>query len=164
VFRSLSPPATSQLGQAAALLCVAATVEQMTVIETIADDTLVFLQVHKRIWPASQRDSLFWSHMRQVPNCNDPDGHNIWIVCNHSTDNPDFPVSSVYSQHKNYTFIKSLNNLLIYESPEIKLVAAKPWNSCSARSVYVCGGCFKALHSSSYKRIKEYGEYRCETL
>lgn len=67
------------------------TVEQMTVIETIADDTLVFLQVHKRIWPASQRDSLFWSHMRQVPDCNDPDGHDIWIVCNHSTDNPDFP-------------------------------------------------------------------------
>lgn len=67
------------------------TVEQMTVIETIADDTLVFLQVHKRIWPASQRDSLFWSHMRQVPDHNDPDGQDIWIVCNHSTDNPDFP-------------------------------------------------------------------------
>lgn len=112
----------------------------MTVIETIADDTLVFLQVHKRIWPASQRDSLFWSHMRQVPDCNDPDGHDIWIVCNHSTDNPDFPVSSLYSQHKNYTFIKSLNNHLIYESPEIKLEASKQWNSCSVRNVcvFVC--------------------------
>lgn len=75
------------------MLCVAATVEQMTVIETIAEDTLVFLQVHKRIWPASQRDSLFWSHMRQVPDHNDRDGHDIWIVCNHSTENPDFPVS-----------------------------------------------------------------------
>lgn len=67
------------------------TVEQTTVIETIAEDTLVFLQVHKRIWPASQRDSLFWSHMRQVPDHNDRDGHDIWIVCNHSTENPDFP-------------------------------------------------------------------------
>ncbi|XP_069672197.1 ceramide transfer protein isoform X1 [Periplaneta americana] len=67
------------------------TVEQMTVIEKIADDTLVFLQVHKRIWPASQRDALFWSHMRQVPDHNDRDGHDIWIVCNHSTDNSDFP-------------------------------------------------------------------------
>jgi hypothetical protein len=127
-----------------ALLCVAATVEQMTVIETIADDTLVFLQVHKRIWPASQRDSLFWSHMRQVPDHNDPDGQDIWIVCNHSTDNPDFPVSSVCSHRKNYTFIKSLNTLLIYESPEIKLIAGNPWN-CSTRNVCVVGG-FKALH------------------
>ncbi|KAJ4434432.1 hypothetical protein ANN_22994 [Periplaneta americana] len=70
------------------------TVEQMTVIEKIADDTLVFLQVHKRIWPASQRDALFWSHMRQVPDHNDRDGHDIWIVCNHSTDNSDFPQSN----------------------------------------------------------------------
>ena len=65
----------------------------MTVVEKIADDTLVFLQVHKRIWPASQRDALFWSHMRQVPDQNDQDGHDIWIVCNNSTENPDFPVS-----------------------------------------------------------------------
>ncbi|PSN49326.1 Collagen type IV alpha-3-binding protein [Blattella germanica] len=70
------------------------TVEQMTVVEKIADDTLVFLQVHKRIWPASQRDALFWSHMRQVPDQNDRDGHDIWIVCNHSTESSDFPQSS----------------------------------------------------------------------
>lgn len=127
------------------MLYVAATVEQMTVIETIADDTLVFLQVHKRIWPASQRDSLFWSHMRQVPDHNDRDGHDIWIVCNHSTDNPDFPVSFLSSQCKNYTFMKRLNNLLIYEAPEIKLVAGNPWNNCSARNVCVVGG-LKALH------------------
>jgi START domain. len=125
----------------------------MTVIETVADDTLVFLQVHKRIWPASQRDSLFWSHMRQVPDHNDPDGHDIWIVCNHSTDNRDFPVSSPCFQHKTYAFIKSLNALLIYESPEIKLIAGWPWNSCSARNVCVVGVpklCTEVL-SSSYK-------------
>jgi collagen type IV alpha-3-binding protein len=84
---------------------VAATVEQMTVIETIADDTLVFLQVHKRIWPASQRDSLFWSHMRQVPDHNDRDGHDIWIVCNHSTENPDFPVSYLGFTHHSITSV-----------------------------------------------------------
>ena len=66
----------------------------MTVVEKIADDTLVFLQVHKRIWPASQRDALFWSHMRQVPDQNDQDGHDIWIVCNNSTEIPEFAVST----------------------------------------------------------------------
>ncbi|XP_063226117.1 ceramide transfer protein [Bacillus rossius redtenbacheri] len=70
------------------------TVEQMTVLETIAEDTLVFLQVHKRIWPTSQRDALFWSHVRKVPNDKDQDGHDIWIVCNHSTDDPDFPANT----------------------------------------------------------------------
>ncbi|KAK7862762.1 hypothetical protein R5R35_010382 [Gryllus longicercus] len=66
------------------------TLEQMTILETVADDTLVFLQVHKRIWPASQRDALFWSHMRKVPDDKDRDGHDIWIVCNHSTDHAEF--------------------------------------------------------------------------
>lgn len=65
----------------------------MTVLETIEDDTLVFLQVHKRIWPASQRDALFWSHLRRVPDSKDRDGHDIWMVCNNSTEHPDFPVS-----------------------------------------------------------------------
>nr|CAD7266944.1 unnamed protein product [Timema shepardi] len=73
---------------------IAATLEQMTVLETVSEDTLVFLQVHKRIWPTSQRDALFWSHMRKVPNNKDQDGQDIWIVCNHSTDDPDFPANT----------------------------------------------------------------------
>ncbi|XP_075216905.1 ceramide transfer protein isoform X2 [Lycorma delicatula] len=72
------------------------TLEQMTVIETIADDTLLFHQIHKRIWPASQRDAFFWSHITQVPNQNDRDSHNIWVVVNHSTDAPDHPPKSKY--------------------------------------------------------------------
>ena len=43
------------------------TIENMSVLETISDDTLIFLQVHKRIWPAAQRDALFWPHIRRVP-------------------------------------------------------------------------------------------------
>ena len=42
------------------------TVEEVTVLEKIAPDTLIFLQLHKRVWPAAQRDALFWSHMRQL--------------------------------------------------------------------------------------------------
>lgn len=68
-----------------------ATLEDMTIVETISKDTLVFLQTHKRIWPASQRDALFWSHMRKVPDDQDPDNQDVWIVCNHSTDYPDYP-------------------------------------------------------------------------
>ncbi|XP_006624111.1 ceramide transfer protein isoform X1 [Apis dorsata] len=68
-----------------------ATLEDMTVVENISKDTLIFLQTHKRIWPASQRDALFWSHMRRVSDDEDPDAHDLWIVCNHSTEHPDFP-------------------------------------------------------------------------
>lgn len=68
-----------------------ATLEDMTVVEHISKDTLIFLQTHKRIWPASQRDALFWSHMRRVSDDEDPDAHDLWIVCNHSTEHPDFP-------------------------------------------------------------------------
>ena len=37
----------------------------MTVLEDVSPDTMIFHQTHKRIWPAAQRDSLFWSHIRQ---------------------------------------------------------------------------------------------------
>ena len=63
-------------------------VEQATVVEKVADDTLIFLQLHKRIWPAAQRDSLFWSHMRCVKS--EPDSQ-TWIVCNQSAKHPDAP-------------------------------------------------------------------------
>ena len=76
----------------AVLLLQTATVEQMKVLEKIADDTLVILQIHKRVWPTSQRDALFWSHVRRVPNDTDPDAQDIWIACNHSTEHPEAPV------------------------------------------------------------------------
>ncbi|KAJ6643714.1 Ceramide transfer protein [Pseudolycoriella hygida] len=67
------------------------TLEDMNVLEKVSDDTLVFLQTHKRIWPASQRDALFWSHMRNVKDNVDKDAYNTWIVCNHSIDRDDYP-------------------------------------------------------------------------
>ena len=47
------------------------TIETMTVLEEVSPDTMIFHQTHKRIWPAAQRDSLFWSHIRQVNQLND---------------------------------------------------------------------------------------------
>ena len=55
------------------------TLEQATVLEKIAEDTLVFLQLHKRVWPSAQRDALFWSHSRCVKSENHSQ---TWIVCN----------------------------------------------------------------------------------
>lgn len=71
-----------------------ATLEDMTIVENISKDTLLFLQTHKRIWPASQRDALFWSHIRRVSDDQDRDAHDLWIVCNHSTEHPDYPVNN----------------------------------------------------------------------
>ena len=66
------------------------TVEHATVLEKISDDTLIFLQLHKRLWPSAQRDSLFWSHRRQIKNIRDH-GSDTWLVCNQSTKHPDAP-------------------------------------------------------------------------
>lgn len=64
----------------------------MIVLENISEDTMLFLQTHKRIWPASQRDVIFWSHIKKLPNDQDQDGPDIWTVVNHSTECPEYPV------------------------------------------------------------------------
>lgn len=65
----------------------------MTILEQISSDTIVFLQTHKRIWPASQRDALFWSHMKNVKENIDKEAKDEWLVCNHSIEHADYPVS-----------------------------------------------------------------------
>lgn len=75
------------------------TVEEVTVLEKIAPDTLIFLQLHKRVWPAAQRDALFWSHMRHLgedASLKKSDSGTYlqtdsWMVCNKSTKHPDAP-------------------------------------------------------------------------
>ncbi|VDP08421.1 unnamed protein product [Soboliphyme baturini] len=74
------------------------TLEDVHVVETIADDTMVIHQVHKRIWPASQRESLFWSHIRRMDMMADPEAHDLYVVCNHDTVTSKVPVSSVNSK------------------------------------------------------------------
>ncbi|XP_013110962.2 ceramide transfer protein isoform X1 [Stomoxys calcitrans] len=62
------------------------TLEDCTILEKISPDTFLFLQTHKRVWPASQRDALFWSHMRKITDGLDEGAADTWIVCNNSTD------------------------------------------------------------------------------
>lgn len=71
-----------------------ATLEDMQILDNVSPDALVFLQTHKRIWPASQRDALFWSHMRRIKDGLDADAHDVWTVCNHSTEHEQYPVRS----------------------------------------------------------------------
>ncbi|KAG5678268.1 hypothetical protein PVAND_007958 [Polypedilum vanderplanki] len=67
------------------------TLEECQILEEISKDVLVFLQTHKRIWPANQRDALFWSHMRKVKEGLDEDAYDGWLVCNQSTESPNYP-------------------------------------------------------------------------
>lgn len=60
------------------------TLETMTIVEEVSSDAMVFHQTFKRIWPASQRDALFWSHVRAAPG-------NTYAVINHSTTNHEYP-------------------------------------------------------------------------
>jgi len=69
------------------------TLESMKVIEELNPNTLVFHQIHKRVWPAAQRDTVFWSHIRRVTDVTDTSEnlHDVWVVCNNSTEH-DVPV------------------------------------------------------------------------
>ncbi|XP_044757846.1 ceramide transfer protein-like [Coccinella septempunctata] len=62
-------------------------VDNMVVIEEIDDDSLIFMQKYKRVCFSSQRDSVFWSHIRQLEN---ESGSDQWVVVNHSTEHPDY--------------------------------------------------------------------------
>lgn len=54
-------------------------------------------QLHKRVWPTAQRESLFWSHLRNVSAEKDPDAYDMHIVCNKDidrsvVDDRDYPI------------------------------------------------------------------------
>lgn len=84
------------------------TLESMKVMEKIDKNTLLFHQIHKRIWPSAQRDAVFWSHIKKIQqpkasclssqdlsplNCPNLQLLDVWMVCNNSTDKIDVPVS-----------------------------------------------------------------------
>lgn len=79
------------------LLFSTATLEDCIILEKISPDTFLFLQTHKRVWPASQRDAQFWSHMRKITDGLEDGAIDTWIVCNNSTDYSKQEVSSNWS-------------------------------------------------------------------
>jgi collagen type IV alpha-3-binding protein len=62
------------------------TLESMKVVEEINPNSLIFHQIHKRVWPAAQRDAVFWSHIRRIDDVEstDPELKDVWVVCNNS--------------------------------------------------------------------------------
>ncbi|XP_076465042.1 ceramide transfer protein-like [Babylonia areolata] len=67
-----------------------ATLESTQVVEWLSDDTFINNNVIKRVWPASQRDACFWSHIRHIT-ANHDEGPDKWIVVNYSCDHPNCP-------------------------------------------------------------------------
>ncbi|KAF2368118.1 START domain [Trinorchestia longiramus] len=76
------------------------TVEQLNVLDSIDDHTIVVLQIHKRVWPIAQRDSLVWSHIRRIDSTHpqilklDKKPYDAWLVSNRSTSHPDAPLDA----------------------------------------------------------------------
>jgi len=70
-------------------------VEKVKVVEKLAENANIQHQYHKRIWPSSQRDSCFLSHIRTLSKEEegslrmDKQIGNAWFVMNHSLDHPD---------------------------------------------------------------------------
>lgn len=84
------------------------TLESMKVVEEVNPNTLVFHQIHKRVWPAAQRDAVFWSHIRKVqPDLPQSDLTDVWIVCNKSCDYHDIPVSRSSPSHSQLESVPS---------------------------------------------------------
>jgi len=69
-----------------------ATLDSTKIIETLDSDTVIFYQVHKRVWPAAQRDSCFWSHIRSISHSDEDQP--TWLVVNYTTPHALAPIKS----------------------------------------------------------------------
>uniref|UniRef100_A0A158R4K8 Collagen type IV alpha-3-binding protein n=1 Tax=Syphacia muris TaxID=451379 RepID=A0A158R4K8_9BILA len=70
------------------------TIDRMNVVEILSPDTCVIHQIHKKVWPAARRESLFWSHVRKIDSGKDSDAHDLFMVCNHDTQRSDVPLEN----------------------------------------------------------------------
>lgn len=68
-----------------------ATLDSTKIIEVLDPDTVVCFQVHKRVWPAAQRDSCLWSHIRCISKSEEDQP--TWLVVNYTTPHSLAPVS-----------------------------------------------------------------------
>ncbi|CAF1278431.1 unnamed protein product [Rotaria magnacalcarata] len=68
------------------------TLDSTKIIEALDPDTVIFFQLHKRVWPAAQRDSCFWSHIRCISNSDEDQP--TWLVVNYTTPHPLAPIKS----------------------------------------------------------------------
>lgn len=66
------------------------TLDSSSVVEWLSEDTFLCHNIIKRVWPASQRDALFWTHIRHVQGDTDEEP-DLWIVVNYSTSHEKIP-------------------------------------------------------------------------
>ena len=73
------------------------TLESVKQVEMLTEDTIIYHQLHKRVWPSTQRETLFASHLCSLTNAPRPDNMvgRTWMVCNFSINRDDFPVSGL---------------------------------------------------------------------
>ena len=73
-------------------------------LEKLSDNTMIFHQIHKRVWPSSQRDTVFVSHIRQLGSKEEGERieneiENAWMVTNWATEHEEAPVSVAKKLH-----------------------------------------------------------------
>ncbi|CAF1291311.1 unnamed protein product [Adineta steineri] len=66
------------------------TLDSTKIIEVLDPDTVIFHQMHKRVWPSAQRDNCFWSHIRCI--AKSEEDQPIWLVVNHTIPHPLAPI------------------------------------------------------------------------
>ena len=74
------------------------TIEKLNTLEVLSDDSMIFHHLHKRVWPSTQRETVFLSHhctLEGEPRPSNMIGRSH-LVCNFSLDHPSTPVSSYY--------------------------------------------------------------------
>lgn len=71
------------------------TLDSSEVVEWLSEDSFISHNVIKRVWPASQRDAVFWSHIRHVQGETDEEP-DLWIVVNYSIDHDAVPNNNKY--------------------------------------------------------------------
>jgi len=65
--------------------------ESCSPVEYLSKDTVITYQTHRRVWPSTQRDSLFWSTIRHCPG-EDDEGPDTWLVVNFTCPHSDAPL------------------------------------------------------------------------
>ena len=90
------------------------TVVTMNIVEKLAENCMVFHQTHKRVWPATQRDSLYYSYMTKIDDVStlgdyskEKGFRDCWMVCNESIDHDGGPPVS-YAQTLVCSYLKGV--------------------------------------------------------
>ncbi len=113
------------------------TLDSSRMIEALSDDTLVFHQVHKRVWPSAQRDTCFWSHIRSVEHkaiSPDDTTYPDWIVVNYSTNHDQAPVNK-----RRYFFINLIFSLKISNNRKVYSHVAFLFNPFYLKQKFIFG-------------------------